>query len=121
MRSTTSNIHVSLTIFAMSVLITRGEHLRADLHAASGVGEEVDRRRFGEHSERCRLCRRSECIFRFDYPTELGILGDLLRFLQISRKFDSFLKVSFACKNVTLAFVDFVGFVTAKRIDLNAN
>lgn len=40
MRSTTSNIHVPLTIFAMSVLITRGEHLRADLHAASGVGEE---------------------------------------------------------------------------------
>ena len=37
MRLTTSNTHVSLTIFAMSILTTRGEHLRSDLHAGSGA------------------------------------------------------------------------------------
>jgi len=37
MRLTTSNTHVSLTIFAMSILTTRGEHLRSDLQAGSGA------------------------------------------------------------------------------------
>merc|ERR1719428_574796 len=37
MRSTITNTYVSLTIFAMSILTARGEHLRSDLQAGSRV------------------------------------------------------------------------------------